>query len=252
MTDIAAVVQGFGGARPLDGLDDSWTWSTGRMFSYALALTTDKAHAVQINVKGELDTGMAVSVLSYAREHSPQVLSAAPFAVLEGWTPPPQSQAHFDVVAATIPAVHRYHELKHPELNEVTYAVFPAYRCEFSGRETQSEAEDRFDRMLEVADLARLATPWLRMRYDNPRTRGGSVGTELGLAWPDKLITELRNLENSEGAWIDFENFQNKQRRAFWQDGLRLAAGDDSRSVDMTELIGYAQQFLFKGVDDES
>ncbi|MEV7630725.1 hypothetical protein [Actinoplanes sp. NPDC089786] len=104
--------------------------------------------------------------------------------MLEGWSPPAGSGDQFDVVAATIPAVHRYHELKEPGLNEVTYAVFPAYRCESTGRETQREAEDRFDRMLDPANLKRLPTPWLRMRYDNPRTGGGSVGTELGLGPP--------------------------------------------------------------------
>lgn len=252
MIDIAAVVQRFNGVRPLPGMEDCWTWSAGRMFSYALALTADGAHAIQLNAMGELDTELAVDVLAFARERTVQVLSAVPFAVLDNYSPPAGSMVFFDTVAATIPAVHRYHEAKEPELNEVTYAVFPAYRCEFSGMETQQEAEDRFDRMIDVANFDRPPTPWLRMRYDNPRTRGGSVGSELGLTWVDKLMTELRNLEDAEGAYVDFENFQNKFRRASWTGGLRLADGEYSRPVEMTELLTFAHQFVFEGTDDES
>ena len=249
MIDIAGVVRGFDDVRPLPGMDDCWTWAVEDMFSYALALTTDKAHAVQINFLGEMDEELARSVLSFARERSAEVLAAAPFAVLEEYTPPASSQVYFDTVAAAIPAVHRYHEMDEPELNELTYAVFPAYRCEFSGRETQREAETRFDRMLDVADVHRLATPWLRMRYDNPRTGGGSVGSELGLAYVDQLTKELRNLENADGAFVEFENFRNERRRASWSDGLVLTGGDGARPITMTELLTWAHTFVFEGVD---
>jgi hypothetical protein len=250
--DIAAVVQKFDDVRPLPGMDDCWTWAVEDMFAYALALTPDRAHAIQMNFMGELDAELAVSVLSFARERGVEVLSAAPFAVLEGYTPPADSGVFFDTVAAAIPVVHRYHELDEPELNEVTYAVFPAYRCEFTGRETQKEAETRFDRMLDVADIHRLATPWVRMRYDNPKTGGGSIGSELGLTWPDDLTSQLRKLEDAEGAYVDFENFQSKLRRASWSGELLLADGDDSRPIGMTDLLTWTHQFIFEGIDSES
>jgi hypothetical protein len=250
--DIAAVVQKFDDVRPLPGMEDAWTWAVEDMFAYALALTPDRAHAIQINFMGALEADLAVSVLSFARDRSGEVLSAAPFAVLEGYTPPASSGVFFDTVAAAIPAVHRYHELEEPELNEVTYAVFPAYRCEFSGRETQKEAEDRFDKMIDVADMQRLPTPWVRMRYDNPKTGGASVGSELGLTWPDNLTSQLRQLDGAEGAYVDFENFQNKRRRASWSGELLLADGDDARPIGMTDLLIWTHQFIFEGIDSES
>jgi hypothetical protein len=67
-------------------MDDCWTWAVEDMFAYAVALTPDRAHAIQMNFMGELDAELAVSVLSFARERSVEVLSAAPFAVLEGYT----------------------------------------------------------------------------------------------------------------------------------------------------------------------
>jgi hypothetical protein len=252
VVDIANVVQGFNGVRPLPGVPDAWTWSLSTMFTYGLALTPDGAHAVQMNVRGEADEELMASVLSFARERSTEVLAAVPFAVLEGYQPPANSDYHFDTVGGVMPAVYRLHK-KIPELAEVTYQVFPAWRCEFSGRETQAEAVDRFTKFLGSADIHRLPVPFLKMRFDNPKTGGGSIGTELGLTTADVLFGELRELEQADGAWIEFQNFQNKLRRAYWENGLRLAAeGGDGREIEMTDLLAYVHQFLFKGVDDES
>jgi len=255
VTDIAAVVQGFDNVRPTPGLDDSWTWSLGP-FTYALALTADGAHAVQLNARGEYDEELVAAVLSVARRRTTEVLSAAPFAVLDGFAPPASSKTPFDTVAAAIPAVHRYNETKEPELHEVTYAVFPAYRCEFSGRETQKEAVTRFNRMLNVVDLGRLPTPWLRMRFQNPKTRSGNVTEEFGLVRPEVLFAQLRKMDGVDEAYVEFENFQNRRARASWSDGLQLSVGGggggDARPVEMAELIEWTHTFAYEGIDDES
>src|SRR5262245_6543823 len=132
MIDIAALVKEVPGVRPVSELDGCWTWSAAR-FYFTLALTAEGSHAIQLNCRDVLDLNLVVAVLAFARARTEAVLTAAPFAVLEGFTSP--SAAPFNSVAAVIPAVGRYQEFDHPDLNEVTYAVFPAYRCEFSGLE---------------------------------------------------------------------------------------------------------------------
>jgi hypothetical protein len=205
---------------------------------------------VQMNVRGKGDEELMVSVLSFARERSAEVLAAVPFAVLEGYKPPADSDYQFDTVGGVNPAVYRIHD-KIPELAEVTYKVFPAWRCEFSGRETQLEARDRFKKFLGAADIHRLPTPFLKLRFDNPKTGGGTIGPDLGLASADLLFRELRELDRAEGAWIDFQNFENKLRRAYWHDGPWLAAeGGQGREIELTDLLSYAHTFLFEGVDD--
>jgi hypothetical protein len=253
VADIADVVQGFAGVRPMPGMDACWTWSIPNMFTYGLALTTDGAHAVQMNIRGEADEELMISVLSYAREHSAEVLAAVPFAVLEGFTPPAKSEVYFDTVAAAIPGVLTYQK-KQPALTDVTYAVFPAYRCEFSGRETQQEAVDRVGKFMRVADIRRMATPFLKLRYDNPKTGGGTIGTQMGLDHVETLMRELRYLEGADGAYIDFENFRSRQRRAYWKDGLWLADGPEAegRQFELTDLLAWTHQFIFEGTDDES
>ena len=99
--------------------------------------------------------------------------------------------------------MHRYHPRRRAELNEVTYAVFPAYRCEFSLMETQEEAAYRFDDMIDVANLRRTPSPWVRLRYDNPKTGGGSEGPDLGITSFSVVQRVLRNLEGAEGAFVE-------------------------------------------------
>ncbi len=246
MVDIAAVVGEFPGARPVAGLADCWTWSAGR-FHFTLALTADGDHAMQLNCRDHFDLDLVTAVLSFARAHTETVLAAAPLAVLEGFASPP-----FDTVAAVIPAVHRYLEYDHPELNEVTYAVFPAYRCEFSGMETQQEAAYRFDQMLDPANLRRPPSPWVRMRFDNPKTGAGSIGPEPGIASADTLLQELANLEFADGAFVEFENFRNETRQVSWAGALQLSHGEQTRVIEMAQLLSWAHRFVYEGVDSAS
>ncbi len=246
MVDIAAVVKEFPGVRPVAGLDGCWMWSAGR-FHFTLALTPEGGHAIQLNCRGDLDLDLVVAVLAFARARTDAVLAAAPLAVLEGFTSP--SPAPFDTVAAVIPAVHRYQELDHPELNDVTYAVFPAYRCEFSGLETQQEATYRFDRMLDPANLQRPPSPWIRMRFDNPKTGAGSIGPDLGIASADVLMQQLRSLEYADGAFVEFENFRGDRRHVSWSGGLQLSHDDEIRTIELADLLAWAHRFVYEGID---
>jgi hypothetical protein len=247
MVDIAAAVNDLPGARPVAGLDGCWTWSGGK-FHFTLALTADGKHAMQLNCRGEMDLELVLSVLSFARDHSETVISAAPMIAIEGFSSP--SATPFDTVASVIPAVHGYLEYDNKKLNEVTFAVFPGYRCEFSGKETQKEATYRFDRMLDVVNLNRGPSPWVLMRYDNPKTGAGSVGDDLGIASSDVLLRELRNLEGADGAFVEFENFRQERRKASWSGELEVSNGDTTRTSDMTDLLAWAYKFVYEGVDD--
>lgn len=244
MVDIASVVNEIPGARPADGLDGCWIWSLGR-FHYALAVTADGGYAMQLNSRDEFDPELTYATLAFARARSETVVAAAPFAVLDGFTSP--SANPFDVVASAMPGVHR-HQSNEPALRDLTYAVFPAFRCEFSGTESQKEAVNRYGRMLDAADLRRTPKPWLRLRFDNPKTGARSLGQELILAKDGLLRAELRNLENADGAFVEVENFLGESRRVSWSGGARIEHGADLREVSMTELLAWAHRFVFEGI----
>jgi hypothetical protein len=245
MVDIASVVNEIAGARPADGLDGCWIWSLGR-FHYALALTSDGGYAMQLNSRDEFDPELTYSALGFARACSEAVVAAAPFAALEGFTSP--SQNPFDVVGVAMPGVHR-HQSHEPALRDLTYAVFPAFRCEFSGTESQKEAANRFDRVLDAADLHRTPKPWIRIRFVNAKTGARSLGQGMIMAKVSLLLTELRDLENADGAFVEIENFRHETCRVSWAGAIQIAHGDDVREVSMTELLAWAHRFVFEGTD---
>ncbi|MFF3215719.1 hypothetical protein ACFYYB_34470 [Streptomyces sp. NPDC002886] len=122
----------------------------------------------------------------------------------------------FDAVAAAAPSVHGSHHGRNEALNEVVSAVFPAYQCEFRGDESQDEAVLRYKRMLRPTTISRPPAPYVRMRYENTRTGGGSVGPSRGFTTHDVLLREFRLLEGAPGSFVEFENFSGHVWHVEW------------------------------------
>ncbi|MCP2261655.1 hypothetical protein LX15_005381 [Streptoalloteichus tenebrarius] len=74
--------------------------------------------------------------------------------------------------------MHKYHA-DNAELHQMSRAVFPAYRCEFSGAETEDEAAYRYTRAAgaQPSRWDREPNPYLRMRQ---RAASGREIPELG------------------------------------------------------------------------
>jgi hypothetical protein len=240
--DTAEKLSRVPGIRPLDGLDHAYVWSMGP-FHFAAALATDGRHLLQTSQREVLDEELVRHALRFARAHEKEVLAAAPFAVIEGFSAPGWQ---FDVLVAGMPAVHRMHEVKDPELHALTYAVYPVYRCEFSGLETEDEAAYRIQRGVPAGDYRREGpSPYVRMRWENARTRSGS-GDTAGLTDLDYLLDRLRNLVDAgPGSFVEFENYRGEKRRVEWRDGALVLLGDGGeRQVQVPELITWVREFI--------
>ncbi|WP_329412213.1 hypothetical protein OG563_07090 [Nocardia vinacea] len=74
--------------------------------------------------------------------------------------------------------------------------MFPAGTCEFSGDETELEARARFPKMLDPKNYQRKPHPFVRMRYENPRTglRSSKSGSRM-LADATRLEREIRVID---------------------------------------------------------
>lgn len=48
--------------------------------------------------------------------------------------------------------------------------------------------------------------PYLKLLYDNPRTRGGTVGNNRGFATLATLLRELPLLEGASDGFVEYEN----------------------------------------------
>ncbi|MFD5142774.1 hypothetical protein [Streptomyces sp. NPDC058401] len=218
--NIEQAVAEIGNAEEVPGLPTAWRWSPMSRFVFSLAMDTDGQWAYQMNSLDVHDEGLTRAVLDFARQHR---LGRGPgHRALEVVTGFSYGTYRFDAVAAAAPPVHGYHHGRNEALNEVVSAVFPAYRCEFRGDESLEEAVLRFKRMLRPTIISRHPVPYLRMRYENTRTGGGSVGPSHGFTTHDVLLGELALLEGAPGSFVEFENSQGQVWNVEWNDSWRV------------------------------
>ncbi|MFJ6573235.1 hypothetical protein ACIQNU_38080 [Streptomyces sp. NPDC091292] len=223
------------GAAPVSGLASAWRWSPNPMFTFTAALSTDGRHNLQVNVRGPYDEGLVTALLAHARAHdSTFVGQGRPLVGIEGFA---YAGTAFDTVGVAGADVHGYHATENPELAAVTYAVFPAYASEISGRENGEEAWGRFRKMLQPNKLDRTPVPFVKMRYDNTRTRSASKGDARGFAPLDTLVRELGLLDDASGSFVEWENRHGDIWRAdSAADGIRLTHGGTQEAVDTDRL----------------
>ncbi|MGH3118184.1 MAG: hypothetical protein ACRDP3_12700 [Streptomyces sp.] len=239
--DLITDVSRLPGAGPLDGLSDAWHWSPNPRFNFFAALSEDKGHLFQVNVMDICDYDLVRALLTFARERTSEVTSSGRHLVpIEGFSHPGYS---FDTMAAAPPGVHGYLVKEHPDLHSVAYAVFPGYRSEFSGTEDEEEAQARVRKMLRPTKLDREPVPFLKMRYDNTRTRSGSTGPHRGFATLPILLRELELLQEAPGSLVEWENRHADVWRAQWDGALHLQGSSAaSRPVDLGTLLAFAEQ----------
>lgn len=233
----------------IPGVPQAWSWSiAGGWFRFWLALGSDGRHAFQMTSRDSHDEKLAAAVLEFSRANAAALLSAAPLAVVEGFSFPGYG---FDCVSALIPTVAQLHQGEHPELTESVFAVFPAWRCEFSGDESEDEAGVRYDKVLDTPDLSRGPVPFLRMSYDIPAKGMGSVGGRRGLAVPETLMLAVSELSEAGRGFVECENFRGQVRRIEWDGGdVFLVNGEERRAVSPAELTGWIEGFLHRGEGD--
>lgn len=212
--DLEQAVRGIPGVEEFPGLARAWRWSPMFRFVFSLAMDAEGTRIHQVNARDSFDEGLARAVLAFAREHRAGLgEDPRPFEVVPGFS---HQGYGFDAVVAVQPGIHGYYEGRNAELDEVVVGVFPAYVREFSGNETPEEAFMRFKKMLNPADMTRGAVPFLRMRFDNTRTGGGSEGDLRGFTTPDVLLQELELLEGAPGSFVEYENRHGQVRRIGW------------------------------------
>ncbi|MFD4598962.1 hypothetical protein ACFWPQ_13105 [Streptomyces sp. NPDC058464] len=242
--DLQSTVTAFPRATPIDGMAGAWTWRLNPVLNFAGALTGDGTRLLQMNQVRRHDEALARAVLAFARAHEAELIAEGRFLTCVGGFE--ASGYSFDAVAAVVPGVHGHHRVQNPDLTPLTTIVFPAYRCEFSGRETPEEAEARYHKMLTTADIGRGPMPFLKMRFDHPRTGGGSDNPGRALARPEVLPAEIPELRNAPGGFVKYENHTGDVRRVQWdQNGTWVLSGaSGSQELELDELLPLVAESL--------
>ncbi|HEU5331420.1 MAG TPA: hypothetical protein VFU73_01610 [Actinocrinis sp.] len=244
--DLAAAITAMPNAAPLAGPAQAWHWAKVPGFDFAAALSSDGKHLFQLYALDSYDEGLVTAVLVFAREHEAELIAAPdrPLALAEGFAP---AGSGFDMVAAVGPGVHKYHEKDGP-LHEATRAVFPAYRCEFSGAEDEDEVAYRYSRAAGVTPtrLGREPRPVLKIRY---RPDDGSAMDERVYFTPSSLQYQFPKLQDEPDRFVEFENYQQRVWRVEWHGTWTVAelTGDagERRELGLEELLEFAKTALY-------
>ncbi|MGI5468594.1 hypothetical protein [Streptomyces sp. CA-132043] len=244
--DIRETVGSFRNSTPLPGLEDAWHWSPAPGLDFAGALSSDLKRLLQLSARDSYDEGLATAVLRFARSHEEELFSDNPYLGAMGGFTPPDGYA-FDTVVALRPEVHRHYKIDQPSLAPLVTLAFPAYSCEFSGKEDLSEAETRY-RMVRLNHFDRQPQPFLKMRFINTKTRARSTGTDRGFAEPEVLFRELRDMEGGYESIVEFENRHGRAWRVMWYDGWHIAdwttQSGEPQEIGLDELLAFSQARL--------
>ncbi|WP_327430810.1 hypothetical protein [Streptomyces sp. NBC_01236] len=244
--DPAVVVSGFPGIEEFPGIADAWHWSPAPGLDFAAVLSEDRRHLFQVNARDSYDEALVRALLVAACKNGSRLLSGdALLTTIPGFRNPGHD---FDVLAAARPEVHRFHEVQEPELQKVTWAVFPGYGCEFArpDRYTLEDARESFNRFLTPANLDRAPAPFLSVRYYNTVTKGGTGRQGSILVKPEILYHELKLLEGAPGSFVEFENFRGQVFRVEWDLDWILSegAGGEVRRMRLDDLLAFAAKSL--------
>ncbi|MEV7318834.1 hypothetical protein [Streptomyces sp. NPDC093970] len=100
--------------------------------------------------------------------------------------------------------------------------------------------------MLAIADIGRGPVPFLKMRFDNPRTGGGSDNPGRALARPQVLLAEIPELRDAPGGFVEYENHAGDVRRVRWDRNVTWVSSDasGSREPGLDELLPLVEESL--------
>jgi hypothetical protein len=107
------------------------------------------------------------------------------------------------------PAYHASFKANTPHIHSKTTISFPIYNCEFMGNESANEVMLMRRDFVSTVDWNRKPYPKIYLRFDNPKTKGGTIGTKLGLAKLDTVEREVQDLSGVKAGFIDVLNFRN-------------------------------------------
>ena len=245
--DIRQMISSIAGVKPFPGLEGAWMWSPTPRFTFALALSSNSRTAFQVNSLGPFDVDLTRRVLAFSRVNELQLsVENSPLAITGSFTCEPFA---FNAVATACPEVHDYHIGRNELLNELVVAAFPTFLSEISGSETLEEARYRFKQMLHPTVMNRSPVPYLRMKYENPKTGARSIGDSRGFTTWDVLLRELNLLEGVARSFVECENVHGEVFHIEWH-GRWIAQGENTtEKIDRGELKNWMSVFLGSALD---
>ncbi len=101
---------------------------------------------------------------------------------------------------------HGYFKGRLDEKRNKLVLCLPVHRCEFSGTETLEEFFYLRREIVPTLNWSRTVSPKIEMRFDNPKTGGGTGDSSVFVKY-DSVLREIANMEGVVNGFIEIINY---------------------------------------------
>jgi len=119
----------------------------------------------------------------------------------------------FDSAILASPKYHSYFKGRLDNERDALYLCLPIYDCEFSGHESVELFDEMCCFLIASQDWSRSFTPSVLLRFDNPKTKGGTIGENYYPVKFDVVMNEVANLSGVSNGFIEVLNYCDKWAR---------------------------------------
>ena len=128
----------------------------------------------------------------------------------------------------------------------------PIFESEFSSSETVDEFVTLRRRLVPTHDWARRPVPKIMLRFDNPKTKGGTTGDGYIPVRFEQVLQEIAAMVGVQDGFIEILNFRGEVIELVFEQGqsFRLIQGRDdvaARLVSIPDLEGQLRTFVEYG-----
>ncbi len=113
----------------------------------------------------------------------------------------------FSSIVVVPPSYHSYFEGILDAKRTNLALCIPVFECEFSGREKAGQFSKMLWRTVPIADWSRKMVPKILLRFDNPKT-GGGTGKAYDLVQFSTLLAEIESIRGVGSAFVEILNFR--------------------------------------------
>lgn len=149
------------------------------------------------------DERLAKQICFWAMKHEEEVDPTRPIQLVKEFY---SDTALFDTLVILNCKVHGLFQVQSKKLHRRSLGVFPAYECEFSGKETISEIDALRNDIVPTLDWKRQKCPQIRMRFRNMLTGGGTSGKRDIFAKSELLQSVVKELPDDGNSFVEIEN----------------------------------------------
>ena len=160
---------------------------------------------------------------------------------------PRHGEYKFDALLTAPSDYHSYFKGRLDAQRGNLFFCCPIYRCEFSGHESSREFYLLRREIVPTLNWKREPAPKILLRFDNPKTGGGTIPRKRIPAKYPILLREIDELSGVPEGFIEIENYRGRvaQIRSDRQNLYTLAVdGRDQGALDNKELKKKAGEFL--------